>query len=282
MKNRHIGLFINERVKVKFLAEEVARQLETKGAKVYLLATQAEGMAKALHLLEEEAFLETIDLLIVIGGDGTFLQAANLVAKKDIPLLGINKGRLGFLSELEARDFAVSIDSLLSGSYEIEARMMIEVRVFRDGKQIAEAVGLNDITLNRDPMETTLLCEAYLAHEKIDAYLGDGLIVATPTGSTGYSLSVGGPLIYPGTNCFIITPIAPHSLATRPVIVPDRSQINVILNTSAKRAYLFSDGRLVSELKGSDRVVITEAKEVTKLVHLRPHRFFETVTNKLF
>lgn len=282
MKNAHIGLYINERVKVKFLAEEVARQLEAKGANVYLLASQAQGMAKALQFLDEEAFLEKIDLLIVIGGDGTFLQAANLVAKKEIPLLGINKGRLGFLSELEASDFAVSIDNLLVGNYEIEARMMINVRIFREDRKIVEAVGLNDITINRDPMETTLLCEAYLAHEKIDAYLGDGLIVATPTGSTGYSLSVGGPLIYPGTDCFIITPIAPHSLTTRPVIVPDSSQINVILSKEAKKAYLFSDGRLVSELLGSDRVVITEAKEVTKLVHLRPHRFFETVSNKLF
>lgn len=195
--------------------------------------------------------------------------------------MGINKGRLGFLSELEAKDFSQALDCLLVGSYELEARMMIHAALYRDNKCIAEGVGLNDITLNRDPIEVTLSCETYLAKEKIAAYLGDGLIVATPTGSTGYSLSVGGPLIYPGTDCFIITPIAPHSLGTRPVIVPAESEINVYLHEMTQKAYLFCDGRLVFEPKGRDRICLSRAKEAINLVHLRPHRFFETVSTKL-
>ena len=283
MQNQKIGLFINGRDEVKALAEEIIGVLHEKGKVAYLLREQAEelNLTSQDYLLSEVDFLAQIELLVVIGGDGTFLKAAELVHKVGIPLLGINKGRLGFLSELEAKDFSQALDCLLVGSYELEARMMIHAALYRDNKCIAEGVGLNDITLNRDPIEVTLSCETYLAKEKIAAYLGDGLIVATPTGSTGYSLSVGGPLIYPGTDCFIITPIAPHSLGTRPVIVPAESEINVYLHEMTQKAYLFCDGRLVFELKGRDRISLSRAKEAINLVHLRPHRFFETVSTKL-
>ena len=282
MKNKAIGLFINERIKVKFLAEEVAKLFLNKGVMVYLLEEQAKGVLMSATILPKEEFLATIDILVVIGGDGTFLRAANLVAKKEIPLLGLNKGRVGFLSELEDSDFPKEIDNLLLGNYELESRMMIDIALFRADKCIVRDIGLNDITINRNPFETTLFCVAYLGQEKIDTYLGDGLIIATSTGSTGYSLSVGGPLIYPGTDCFIISPIAPHSLDTRPVIIPADRQINIPFPQDVQEAYLFCDGRCLEKVLHGDRVVIKRAKETIDLVRLRPHRFFETVKAKLF
>lgn len=282
MKISHIGLFINERAKVKTLAERVSQLLLEKGAFVYLLEEQASEDTKNATILDKATFLDTIDFLLVIGGDGTFLRGANLVALKNIPILGINKGRLGFLSELEDCDVKKAIDKVLLGEFDLEPRMMIHVSHFRNGECIGESSGLNDITINRNPMETTLYCEAYLLHEKIDEYLGDGLIVATPTGSTGYSMSVGGPLIYPGTDCFIITPIAPHNLGTRPVIVPADSRVHIYLTDDTKEAYLFCDGRLVGNMTSGDKIIVKQAREVIHLVHLRPHRFFETVRSKLF
>lgn len=282
MKNNQIGIFINERSDVRLLAESIVHALRAKGVQVYMLEEQGEPLGEDIKSLDLNAFLSTIDLLIVIGGDGTFLRAAGVVSGVNIPLLGINKGHLGFLSELEVDDFAVAIDVVLEGHYEIDERMMIRVEVFNsEDRCIVDKIGLNDITLNRHPMDTTIRCEAYLGHQLIDIYLGDGLIVATPTGSTGYSLSTGGPLIYPGTDCFILTPIAPHALGTRPVIIPTDSHINLFLHEPEEPSFLFCDGRLIANLTGGERIKISCADEITHLVHLKPHPFFQTVNNKL-
>ena len=234
-----------------------------------------------VRFLPEKEFLDTVTMMVVIGGDGTFLRAANLVRDAKIPLIGINRGNLGFLTELELDEFKGKLPRLIAGDYVIEERMTICAELYRDGSFIQRAVGLNDVTVNRNPLENTLEMDVYLRSQLIDSYQGDGLIVATPTGSTGYAMSAGGPLIYPGTDCFIANPICPHVLGTNSTIVPTEGIIDIHLTHSYQDGYLFADGRMISNICQGDTVRVYKAETPTKIIQIEEHQFFETVRNKL-
>lgn len=281
MGYQRFGIYVNgSREDIRELTERVAEALRDKGAMPYLLSDQAEEIS-GIERLTASTFLDTVELVLVIGGDGTFLRAVHLVGKAGIPMLGINKGHLGFLSELEEEEFFEAIDVILSGTLSTAPRMMIAADVYRKDKKIAEAVGLNDLVLNRNREENTMACEVYLGDALIDRYSGDGLIVATPTGSTGYSLSAGGPLIYPGTDCLLVTPICSHFLGSRAVIVPAMEAIDVLITRAEKPVYFVVDGGTQCELLEGDRLHMTRAAAKIDMVHVREHPFFEAVRNKL-
>lgn len=281
MSYQQIGIYVNgSREDIRRLTTDVADALRAKGAIPYLPeghVTPIEG----IEALDLEVFLDTVDMVLVIGGDGTFLRAAGLVGTAGIPMLGINKGHLGFLSELEEEEFFESIDLILSGKLRHVPRMMISAIVERNGIPIGTATGLNDLVLNRNREENSMTCEVYLGEALIDRYSGDGLIVATPTGSTGYSLSAGGPLIYPGTDCLIVTPICSHFLGTRAVIVPADHAIDVVITRAERPVYFVADGGRPQELLEGDRLHVTRAETRIELLHVREHPFFEAVRNKL-
>ncbi len=281
MAIKHIGLYANsQREDIRELCACVVDMLHERGVSVYAHQDAAIPVS-TLPRLEAANFIDTVDLLLVIGGDGTFLRAAHLVGVYGIPMLGINKGHLGFLSELEEEEFFGAIDDILAGRFSIEPRMMISAEVYRKTAYMGRVSGLNDLVINRNRDDNTIACEVFLGDALVDRYSGDGMIVATPTGSTGYSLSAGGPLIYPGTDCLIVNPICSHFLGTRSVIVPADDAIDVVISRSNDVAYFVADGVLAMELSEGDRLHVTRAKEEIRLVHVREHPFFEAVRNKL-
>lgn len=234
-----------------------------------------------IPLFSRKEFKSNIRLMLVIGGDGTFLKAANIVHEALVPILGINRGHLGFLSELEVEEFESNLERIIRGKYDIEKRMTIRGEIYRDNQRIGSAIALNDISINRHPVENTLHFEAYLQDQYIDSYIGDGMVVATPTGSTAYSFSAGGPLIYPGTNCLIVNPICAHILGTSPLIIPADGTINILMKRCEEDAYFVADGRKAIRIQQGDRIQISQSEHFVQMVQLKDHQFFETVRHKL-
>lgn len=277
-----VGMYYNvKRDDISAIARYVAKLLADHGVAVYA-GDQQLAAGAGIHFLPSPQFLQTITLMVVIGGDGTFLRAANIVRDAGIPLIGINQGNLGFLAELELEEFEDQLSALIAEDYAIEERMSIGAELFRDGALLCHTIGLNDITVNRHPVENTLELDVYyLGDQLIDSYQADGIIIATPTGSTGYSLSAGGPLIYPGTDCLILNPICAHILGTNAIIVPADGMIDVHLTRSTEDAYLLTDGRCATHLRQGDMVRVYKAGTPTRIVQLEEHQFFDTVRNKL-
>lgn len=222
---------------------------------------------------------------IVLGGDGTIIQAVNDLMAMDIPILGINLGTLGFLAEIEKHDIFPVLDSFLNGVSHIERRMMLEGKVFCGNKCSYEGTVLNDIVIGRNGFSRLINVKIYVNEELVNTYMGDGVIISTPTGSTGYNLSAGGPVVLPVSKNIIITPICPHSLNNRSIIVTSEDSVTVQIGLSKKtqeeEAIATFDGRMGVELKTGDIIKIGKAQGETKLVKLNHSSFFEILRSKL-
>lgn len=279
--HKAVGMYYNvNRGDIVEIAQQVADIFASQHVECYVSDKLLAACAGVRYLPEKE-FLDTVTMMVVIGGDGTFLRAANIVREAGIPMVGINRGALGFLAEIEVEELAQNVKYLINEKYVIEERMTICADIYRDGRFLTRAVGLNDVCLNRDPVENTLELDVFMFNQLIDSYQADGIVIATPTGSTGYSMSAGGPLIYPGTECLIVNPICPHILGTNPVIVPDDSAIDVTLTHSTHDGYLMTDGRLVSNVRQGDTVRVYKGDETIRIIQVEEHQFFETVRHKL-
>ena len=224
----------------------------------------------------ESGLPENLDFLFSIGGDGTFLEAASLVKGMNIPLVGVNSGRLGFLAYIAMENISSSLDEIFEGKYSIEERTMLEMKS-SDGKYSDFA--LNEIALQKFDSRM-LTIHAYLNGELLNSYWADGLIVATPTGSTAYSLSVGGPIVVPGSKNFIVSPISPHTLAVRPVVVPDYHEIRLKVDARSNKFLVSADFKSMT-LDASVEIILKRAKEVVKTIKLDSHSFYSIIRSKL-
>ncbi len=222
-----------------------------------------------------------LDLIIVLGGDGTLLSTARRTAGLGLPILGVNMGYLGFITDMEMQDLFPNLDRLARGDYLVEPRMMLEAEVRRDGRPEARFLALNDTTITKGPLSRIVTLETYVDDECLAVYRADGIIVSTPTGSTAYSLSAGGPIVSPELDLMIVTPICPHTLYARPFITADRRLIRFVLKSEPPDAMLTIDGQTGYSLQQGDEVLITRAEAVTNLVRLRNRPFFEVVRLKL-
>ena len=221
-------------------------------------------------------FPENLDFMFSIGGDGTFLEAARLVKGLDVPLVGVNSGRLGFLAYIAREDISSSLDEIFEGRYSIEERTILEM-TSSDGKYSDFA--LNEIALQKSDSRM-LTIHAYLNGELLNSYWADGLIVATPTGSTAYSLSVGGPIVVPGSKNFIVSPISPHTLAVRPVVVPDYHEIKLKVDARSNQYLVSADFKSMT-VDASVEIVLKKAKEVVKTINLNSDNFYSIIRSKL-
>lgn len=239
--------------------------------------------AQALDLpaLGVDEFCQAADMVWVVGGDGTLLRAARNVYGYDLPILGINQGYLGFLTEIELKDMDLYLMQLLEGHYAIEKRMMLSAKVLRGGVPIAEVNGLNDLVITKGALARIISLEIFLENGLVDHYLGDGVIFSTPTGSTGYSLSAGGPIVYPNFDLCLLTPICSHSLSARSIIFPPDKMLKVTLGTDNFQAMLTVDGQNGVELENRDTIMIQKAAHYTYLVKLRNRNFFQVMRDKL-
>lgn len=225
------------------------------------------------------------DCVIVLGGDGTIIRAATDLYTKEIPLLGINLGTLGFLAEIERQDIIAALDSLLEEDIQIQKRMMLQGKIIREEQAMYEDYALNDIVIGRSGFSRIISISVYVNDVLVDTYHGDGVIIATPTGSTGYNLSAGGPVVSPSANVIMITPICPHTMSQRSVLVSSDDEITVLVNKSKKtqkeEAIATFDGRMGMELKAGDKIQIKKAEKVTKLIKINQKNFYEILRSKL-
>jgi NAD+ kinase len=220
------------------------------------------------------------DMLISLGGDGTMLDTVSFIGDSNIPLIGINLGRLGFLAAISENEAADAIESLVRGSYTIEKRSLLHLEssmpIFEDAP-----FALNEFTIHRKDSSSMIKIHTYLNGEFLNTYWADGLIVATPTGSTGYSLSCGGPVVFPQTSSFVITPVAPHNLSTRPIIVPDDNVISFELEGRTDHFLCTLDSR-TETIPTSIQLAVKKENFTISLIRPDEHNFLKTIRQKLY
>lgn len=228
---------------------------------------------------------EDIECVLVLGGDGTLLQAARELLQRHIPLLGINLGTLGFLTSAEKSELPKCLDSVLDDSCSIDERMMLEGVAYHGSEKIQMNIALNDVIIARAGFSRLVELKIYVNGELLSIYNADGIIVSTPTGSTGYSLSAGGPIIFPQTDVIVITPICPHSLQARSLVVSGEDRIMIEIGrrrkTQKEEAMVTFDGRSAQELETGDRIEIHKAQETTQLIRLKGRSFYQALQNKI-
>lgn len=261
---------------VRQIAAEICAWLMARDIRVYGQQELACGHGFALG-----EPLPDVDLILVLGGDGTFLTVAGMYGPAQIPLLGVNLGHLGFLTEVEMGDLEAALEKLVRGDYQVEKRAMLAARVLRRGETVSQALVLNDVVIAKGPLARIIHLEVAVEGVNIGSYRGDGLIVATPTGSTGYSLSAGGPIVAPNVDLIVITPICPHTLNVRPIVVARDSAVTVDIKTCQPDTFMTLDGQQSFMLDCGDRLEITNSDYQTSLVRLSGKNFFEILAKKI-
>jgi NAD+ kinase len=221
------------------------------------------------------------DLAVVLGGDGTLLSAARAVGNRGIPILAVNLGGLGFLTSIAMQDLFPRLERALTGQQEVTRRKMLRVALLREGAVVAEYHALNDVVIAKSAIARIVDLEAWAGDSFICEYKADGLIISTPTGSTAYSLSAGGPIIYPTVNAICLTPICPHMLTNRPLIVPSEMPIRIVSRARDEDAYLTVDGQVGSPLEGGDAVTCSIAGFDILLIRTPDKTFFDVLRQKL-
>ena len=222
-----------------------------------------------------------LDLVVVLGGDGTLIAAARVAQAADLPLLGVNLGSLGFLTETALDRLDPVLDAVCAGACTIEERMMLEVVVRHAAGEHGPFVVLNDAVINKSALARMIEMEAAVDGEYLTTYRADGLIVSTPTGSTAYSLSAGGPIVHPAMGAIVVTPICPHTLTNRSLVVPDEARVEVVIRSVGQDIHLTLDGQLGVELGAEDRVRIRKGAARTRLVHCPDRGWFSVLRQKL-
>lgn len=242
--------------------------------------TAAFAAVGGVTVLSDDVLPASIDLAIVLGGDGTMLSIARRLAPHDVPLIGVNLGRLGFLTDIPRARMEPTLGAMLDGRYTEERRTLIEVVVERADGTRASAPALNEVVVNRGGLGTMVECAVEIDGRFVYAMRADGVIVATPTGSTAYALSTGGPIIAPEVPAFALVPIAPHALTHRPIAVPDRSTIAITVNRG-RDAAVHCDGQAHFEVAEGDRVVARRAPHTARFLHPQSHDYFAMLREKL-
>lgn len=229
----------------------------------------------------EAAIVQSADLLITLGGDGTFLHTASLAGEKAVPILGVNLGGLGFLTEAAPEELFPLLREIQSGKIEIEERIRLRAEYRRGKKKTVCGSALNDVVIGRGVPARLVVLNVAIDSETLSSYRADGLIVATPTGSTAYSLSAGGPIIHPALRAITLNPISPHTLTQRPVILPDSARIRITLPAPATGAVLSLDGQSRFELRPGDEVLVSKHPIPTLLVRPPGRSYFQILQTKL-
>lgn len=235
----------------------------------------------AVEEVDHEKLAASVDLILVLGGDGTMIAAARMLGDKEVPVLGVNYGGLGYLTEFRIEELYAALESIVAGNYRLDTRVMLAAEILRDGKQVTQSRVLNDVVINKSALARIIEIEAYFNQQFVSSFRADGLIVSTPTGSTAYNLSAGGPVIYPSMNAVVITPICPFTLSNRPLVVPDDATIELRLKTQQEEVALTLDGQVGFPLQARDRVVIRKSQTTFNLVQPMNRNYFDVLRDKL-
>jgi NAD+ kinase len=228
-----------------------------------------------------ESLAADVDLMLVLGGDGTMIATARTIGDHEVPVLGVNYGGLGYLAEFRIEELYSALESILAGNYRLDRRVMLEVELRRAGEAAKTSRVLNDVVINKSALARIIEIEASFNSQYVNSFRADGLIVSTPTGSTAYNLSAGGPVIFPSMNAVVITPICPFTLSNRPIVVPDDAEIELLLKTDQEEVALTLDGQVGFPLKVADRVVIRKSRTTFNLIQPTNRNYFDVLRDKL-
>jgi NAD+ kinase len=235
----------------------------------------------SIEIVEQEKLAARADLIVVLGGDGTMIATSRMIGDYDVPVLGINYGTLGYLAEFRVEEMFQALESVLAGDYRVETRVRLAVDLIRGEDILMHSRALNDVVINKSALARIIEIEAQMNGQLISGFRADGLIVSTPTGSTAYNLSAGGPVVYPSMNALIITPICPFTLSDRPIVVPDDALIELRLRTPNEEVVLTLDGQVGRAIGVEDRVLIRKSLTTFKIVQPKNRNYFEVLREKL-
>jgi NAD+ kinase len=255
--------------------------LEARGIHVVYDQETASSLAEPSEGRSRDQVAAASDLLLVLGGDGTLLAAARVAAPRGIPILPINMGSLGFLTSFMLEELYPALEDILAGRLTISERVMLHAELERGDKILDKQTVLNEVVINKGALARMIELELSIDQDFVCRYRADGLIVASPTGSTAYSLSAGGPIVHPSVESFIITPICPHTLSDRPVVIGDTSIIEVKLTAGTESVFLTLDGQKGIPLQATDRVRVSRAQQLLKLIQTPNKSYFKILRNKL-
>lgn len=260
-------------------AKEVAQWLKDRKISTYTLPEQK--LIPNTKMLNTPALWRKINLVVVLGGDGTYLRAASHIEGRKIPLLGFNMGSLGFLTNFSSDQIHQVLEKTIEGKMEIHPRTILEAHLVRNQKKVSSYLALNDIVIERGSFSQLINTTIYSENFFVSQIKADGLIIATPTGSTAYNLAAGGPLIYPDSKSIVLTPIAPHSLNSRPLILPEDRKLSFKLEGSSHKAHFIVDGQKKLEISNNDEVIIEKSAHQHWVIRSPSHNFFHLLREKL-
>ena len=281
MKSKSIGILTKPKFpEVKATVQAVVNWLRDRKIDVILDSTSA-TLLDERGGVQKTQLAQKADVLLILGGDGTMLNAARLAGERGIPILGVNMGGLGFLTEVRLEHLYPSLERVFANEYVLDERLMIDTHIHRHGEKVAQGIVLNDVVVSKGTLARMIELKIAIQGHVVTNLRGDGLIVSTPTGSTAYSLSAGGPIINPAVRSLILTPICPHTLTHRPLIVPEDVEIDVTLTSKDEGAMATLDGQVGVALTQGDTVVLKVSEQRTKLIRFPESNYYEVLREKL-
>ena len=235
----------------------------------------------SIRQVESENLAALVDLVLVLGGDGTMIATARMIGDEEVPVLGVNYGSLGYLTEFRIEELYEALEMILADNYRLDKRVMLAVELFRGPDLVTRNRVLNDVVINKSALARIIEIEAYLNKQFVTSFRADGLIVSTPTGSTAYNLSAGGPIVFPSMNAMVVTPICPFTLSNRPLVVPDDAMVELLMKTDQEDVSLTLDGQVGFPLRVDDRVVIRKSRTTFNLIQPSNRNYFDVLRDKL-
>ncbi|MBM4147487.1 MAG: NAD(+)/NADH kinase [Lentisphaerae bacterium] len=265
-------------------AAEVLRRLacaaRVRGIELFALEGTAR-LTDGITALAPDDFYDRVEALLALGGDGTMLRAVRELGGRDLPVMGLNLGSLGFLTSVQENDMERALDALARGDYRLGTRRMVDCRVVRGALEQGRFHALNDVVIANGDSARVITLGVDVDGERVTEYVCDGLIVSTPTGSTGHSLSAGGPIVSPESCVFVLSLICPHTLSSRPIVIPDSCEVSVEVSESDAGVHMMVDGQVGQDLQPNDRVSIRASERSVRFVHLPGYRYFAVLRHKL-
>jgi NAD+ kinase len=235
----------------------------------------------AVEAVPHSELVRGVDLIVVLGGDGTMIGAARMVGDAGTPVLGVNFGTLGYLAEFTVEGMTAALEAVTEGDYTLDRRLMLSATVERGGERLMHDRVLNDVVISKSALARIIEIETWVDKKFVNRFRADGLIVSTPTGSTAYSLSAGGPVIYPSMSAVVITPICPHTLSNRPLVVPDDVDFELVLKTPREEVALTLDGQVGMPLECEDRVTVRKSRTTFNMIQAHTRNYFDVLRDKL-
>lgn len=274
-----IGKYMNPEMREQILA--LARFLAERQVGIFIEEKTAEqSQIKGYTTVHINAIGAYADLAVVLGGDGTMLSVARALVDYQIPLVGVNRGRFGFLTDITSESMCEAMSLILAGEYQTEQRILLSATVMRNGEPVHQGRALNDVVINKNGMARLIELEVHIDGQFVHRQRADGLILATPTGTTAYSLSAGGPILHPMLDAIALVPICPHTLSNRPIAISSNSKVEITV-VQAPDVRMHLDGQMQFELQQGDRILVERAKKTVTLLHLLGHSHYDMLREKL-